>query len=102
MTDVAHETRKGFHQQLEDVQRDIVRLVAYVTEAIPKGTEALLTVDLDAAQELIDGDDVLDSLTIDHAVNIGERVRYMVTGWLPEHTGAARAAARRAGSGQEP
>jgi len=30
----------------------------------------------------------------DHAVNIGERVRYMVTGWLPEHTGAARVAAR--------
>ncbi len=26
----------------------------------------------------------------DHAVNIGERVRYMVTGWLPEHKGAAR------------
>ena len=22
----------------------------------------------------------------DHAVNIGERVQYMVTGWLPEHT----------------
>lgn len=32
----------------------------------------------------------------DHAVNIGERVRYMVTGWLPEHTGAARLAARNA------
>lgn len=30
----------------------------------------------------------------DHAVNIGERVRYMVTGWLPEHTGAARHRAR--------
>ena len=26
----------------------------------------------------------------DHAVNIGSRVEYMVTGWLPEHTGAAR------------
>jgi len=26
----------------------------------------------------------------DHAVNIGERVMYMVTGWLPEHTGSAR------------
>jgi phosphate transport system protein len=227
-----HEIRKGFHQQLEDVQRDIVRLAAYVCEAIPKGTEALLTLDLQAAQELIDGDDVLDFLTIDieercfqilalqqpmagdmravvtalrltsemersgdlmvniakaarrlygttfdgrvrslieqmageatrlfrlcvdayvegdanlaaalddmddtldhlhtdyieailelhketgdvksavqlaligryyerigdHAVNIGERVRYMVTGWLPEHTGAARMAARR-------
>ena len=26
----------------------------------------------------------------DHAVNIGERVVFQVTGWLPEHTGAAR------------
>ena len=32
----------------------------------------------------------------DHAVNIGERVRYLCTGWLPEHTGAARQAAKRA------
>jgi len=32
----------------------------------------------------------------DHAVNIGERVRYMVTGWLPEQTGAARVAAAQA------
>ncbi len=30
----------------------------------------------------------------DHAVNMGERVRYMVTGWLPEQAGAARARAR--------
>jgi phosphate transport system protein len=33
----------------------------------------------------------------DHAVNIGERVSYMVTGWLPEHTGAARHAVRTQG-----
>ena len=26
----------------------------------------------------------------DHAVNIGERVRYVITGWLPEHKGAER------------
>ena len=32
----------------------------------------------------------------DHAVNIGTRVQYMVTGWLPEHGGAARAKARAA------
>lgn len=31
----------------------------------------------------------------DHAVNIGERVRYMVTGWMPEHTGAARHAVKQ-------
>ncbi|MGI9597478.1 MAG: phosphate signaling complex protein PhoU [Acidimicrobiales bacterium] len=27
----------------------------------------------------------------DHAVNIGERVAYMVTGWMPEHKGMLRA-----------
>jgi phosphate transport system protein len=26
----------------------------------------------------------------DHAVNIGERVTYMITGWLPEHVGVLR------------
>ena len=31
----------------------------------------------------------------DHAVNMGERVSYMVTGWLPEHSGAARLESRR-------
>jgi phosphate transport system protein len=31
----------------------------------------------------------------DHAVNIGERVCYMVDGWHPEHTGALRAQARK-------
>lgn len=30
----------------------------------------------------------------DHAVNVGERVRYMVTGWMPQHTGVARQEAR--------
>jgi phosphate transport system protein len=31
----------------------------------------------------------------DHAVNIGEKVRYVADGWLPEHAGAARFNARR-------
>ena len=31
----------------------------------------------------------------DHAVNVGERVQYLVTGVLPGHTGATRARARR-------
>ena len=30
----------------------------------------------------------------DHAVNMGERVQYLVTGWLPEHGSAAIADAR--------
>jgi phosphate transport system protein len=230
------DSRSSFHQQLDDIQRDLLRLAARVTETITRGTEALLDLDLAAAQALIDGDDEIDTLTLDieercftvlarqqpmagdmravvtairltseiersgdlmvnvakaarrlygtevpgrlrqllsamaeeavrlfglamdayadgdanlaaalddmddkldalhsdyiqailelhadvrdvqgavqlaligryyerigdHAVNIGERVRYMVTGWLPEHTGAARLAARRAGPG---
>jgi phosphate transport system protein len=37
----------------------------------------------------------------DHAVNIGERVRYLVTGWTPEQQGAARYAERQAASDLE-
>jgi phosphate transport system protein len=36
----------------------------------------------------------------DHAVNIGERVRYIVTGWDPGRDGAARFATRAAASDQ--
>jgi phosphate transport system protein len=38
----------------------------------------------------------------DHAVNIGERVRFVVTGWLPEHRGADRYRARLDASGEIP
>ncbi len=233
------ESRPTFHHQLDEVQRDLIRLAARVTEAIQRGTGALLHLDLAAAQELIDDDDEVDALTLDiedrcftilarqqpmagdmravvtairltseiersgdlvvnvakatrrlygsevplplhgllramadqavrlyqlamdaygegdaglaaalddmddrldqlhkdyiqaileihadvrdvqvavqlalvgryyerigdHAVNIGERVQYMVTGWLPEHAGAARVAARAASSGEPP
>ena len=57
--------RKSFHQQLDDIKADMVRLAAMVTETIPRATEILLTADLTAAQELIEGDDVLDVLSID-------------------------------------
>ncbi|MDH3754311.1 MAG: phosphate signaling complex protein PhoU [Acidimicrobiia bacterium] len=33
----------------------------------------------------------------DHAVNVGEQVQYMVTGWLPEHAGAQRHLLRESG-----
>jgi phosphate transport system protein len=37
----------------------------------------------------------------DHAVNIGERVRYLVTGWVAEQKGAVRYAERQAASDLE-
>jgi phosphate transport system protein len=36
----------------------------------------------------------------DHAVNIGQRVNFMVTGWMPEHTGRLRAEHRAAGDSE--
>jgi phosphate transport system protein len=59
------ETRQTFHQQLDEVQRDLIRVAARVTESISRGTEALLSLDLAAAQALIDGDDEIDALTLD-------------------------------------
>jgi len=233
------DTRSSLHHQLDEVQRDLIRLAARVTESISWGTEVLLALDLEGAQRLIDGDDEIDALTLDveercftllarqqpmagdmralvtairltseiersgdlmvnvakatrrlygsqipvalrslltamaeqavrlyrlamdayadgdanlaaalddmddrldqlhtdyiqallelpadeqdvqvavqlaligryyerigdHAVNIGERVRYMVTGWMPEHTGVARLAAKRAAPREQP
>jgi phosphate transport system protein len=57
--------RKTFHQELDEVQQEIVRLAAMVTEVIPRGTEALLANDLESAQALIDGDDALDALSLE-------------------------------------
>jgi phosphate transport system protein len=55
--------RRTFHEHLEDVQNDIVRLAAMATEAIPRATAALLDRDLQATQRLIDDDDEIDLLT---------------------------------------
>lgn len=60
-----HETRSAFHQQLDDIQRDLLRAAARVTETIMRGTEVLLDLDMAAAQILIEGDDELDALTLD-------------------------------------
>ena len=59
------DSRRTFHDELDLINKDIVRLAAYVTEAIPRGTEALLDMDLQAAQSLIDDDDIIDSLSVE-------------------------------------
>jgi phosphate transport system protein len=38
----------------------------------------------------------------DHAVNVGERVRFVITGWLPEHHGAQRFRLRNDDTGEMP
>lgn len=61
MTD---DIRKSFHQDLEEIKGDIVRLGALVCEAIPRGTDVLLGGNLKEAQRLIEDDDVLDALSL--------------------------------------
>lgn len=59
------ETRSTFHHQLDAIQLDLIRVAARVTETIMRGTQALLDLDLAAAQALIEGDDEIDALTLD-------------------------------------
>jgi phosphate transport system protein len=59
------ETRPTFHHQLDEVQRDLLRAAARVSESIMRGTEALLTLDLGEAQRTIDGDEEINELTLD-------------------------------------
>lgn len=62
---MSDEARKSFQQQLDDVKTDIVRLAAMTTETIPRATNALLTGDLAAAQQIIDDDDIIDQQSIE-------------------------------------
>lgn len=58
------EQRKSFHQELDEIRDDLVRLGAFVGEVIPRGTEILLSNDMSGAQRLIENDDVLDELSL--------------------------------------
>jgi phosphate transport system protein len=55
--------RKTFHEQLDELRIDVIRLAALTTEAIAGGTEALLDGDLNAAERVIENDDEIDDLT---------------------------------------
>lgn len=63
--DQMSEIRTTFHQQLDDIRRDLIRVAARVVERIGQGTEALLDLDLAAAQAIVEGDDEIDALTLD-------------------------------------
>ncbi|MGK2958562.1 MAG: phosphate signaling complex protein PhoU [Acidimicrobiales bacterium] len=57
--------RKSFHNDLDHVRNEIVRLAGMVTESLAQATQALLDGDLEIAEEIIRNDDVLDVLTLD-------------------------------------
>ena len=58
------EMRIEFHEEMEALRSDVIRLGAMVCETVGRGTAALLDRDLHAAQLLIDGDDVIDDFCL--------------------------------------
>jgi phosphate transport system protein len=56
------ETRKAFHDELQELSDDVVRLGALVAEAVQAGTDAFLDADLTAAERVIADDAVLDDI----------------------------------------
>jgi phosphate transport system protein len=57
------ETRRAFHEELDEVVADVVRLGAMAGEAIQAGTAVLLDADLAGVERVVAGDQSLDDLT---------------------------------------
>jgi phosphate transport system protein len=61
---VSRDFRRTFHQQLDDVSAEVLRLGELVLEALAAATEALLAGDRGGAQHIVDGDDAIDDLAV--------------------------------------
>jgi phosphate transport system protein len=59
------ETRRAFHEELDALRADIIRLGAMAGEAIEAATNALLAADLAAVERVVADDKHLDDLTHD-------------------------------------
>ena len=57
------ETRKVFHEEMDELRSDVIRLGALVGEAIQAGTNALLDSDLTMVEQVVEADVVVDDLT---------------------------------------
>ncbi len=59
------ETRRVFHEELDALRSDVIRLAALAGEAVEAATNALLAADLAAVESVVANDRVLDDLTHD-------------------------------------
>ena len=59
------ETRTEFHQLMDEVRGDLVRMSGLVTEGISTVTQALLGNDIGLADQISSGDDEIDLLSVE-------------------------------------
>ncbi len=59
------ELRKTFHQELDAIRDQVIRLGASVIEAVPRATSVLLSGDLEGADYLVQSDDEIDARTVE-------------------------------------
>ena len=57
------DVRRLFHDELNELTVDVVRLAALASESVQAGTAAVLELDLNAAEQVINDDAALDELT---------------------------------------
>ena len=57
-------TREGLDKSLSDLQQEMLRMGSMVEEAIHLSVESLAKQDLKLAQQIIDGDDLIDDLSL--------------------------------------
>lgn len=57
------ETRKAFHEELAELEADVVALGGMAVEAVQQGTDAFLDADLAAVERVVVSDGLLDELT---------------------------------------
>lgn len=58
-------TRHSFHEQLDSLKRDLLKMGLFVADAIQRSVQSLAKQDLKLAQEVIAGDDTVDQMLID-------------------------------------
>ncbi len=73
------ESRKAFHEELDHVNADVLRLAALASEAIHGGTQVLLDFDLPGVERIVEQDGQLDLLT--HSIE--ERVYVLMARQQP-------------------
>lgn len=57
--------RQSFHEEVEELKRDLLKMGICVSDAIQQAVEALAHLDGELAQRVIDGDDQVDRLYLD-------------------------------------